>query len=118
MDHKIKINNVEYITNDDKVIVEISYVVTYSDKVNIIVPGDKYSYPPEPDKTVEVTEHVKYYKTLTLPPPSSNFTPFEDITKEILIGWVEEHGDLIKDESKAYKELHSKHSRIKYKRFL
>ena len=83
--------------------------LTGFEKTEVIIPGDKYSFIPVPDKTKEVFENVIYNKNLILPPPVENFIDFKDITEEILLGWVETYGDL--DVLKA--EAHKTRSRRK-----
>jgi hypothetical protein len=107
MTHKITVRNMEYVADDQKAIIDVSYKVTFYEK-----------YLPTPESTEERTEYATYFDTLILQPPGETFIPFEDITKEVLIEWIEEYGDLSKLKAQAYKEIHSKISGIKYKSFL
>jgi len=117
MKQKINIKNVEYTSNDNKVIVAILYSITFTDKTEVIVKGDKYSFIPVLDTTKEVFETVIYNKTLVLPPPVNNFIDFKDITKEILVGWVETYGNLDILKAEAYKTIQTKLVGTKYKKF-
>jgi hypothetical protein len=116
MNQKIKIKNVEY-TSDNEVIVAISYSITFTDKTEVIIPGDKYSFIPVPDKTKEVFENVIYNKKLILAPPVENFIDFKDITEEILLGWVETYDDLDVLKAEAHKTIQTKLVGTKYKKF-